>query len=234
MELFTDTVGRTAIPRFISRLPKLCPPGNNGFAGLTGNTKNLREENLKLRSVALAAGAAVALSALTGCATKSPPYSPSIANVSKLKAAGTAPVAIGAFSVKSDLPGAAAIGMRGSSMSSSIGSDYAAYLAEAIRLELELAGRLDPKSTLEISGTLLRNDLDASGISKGTAAVEGRFVVKRDGQVRFDKVKRGTAEWESSFAGAVALPRAAQNYPIVVQELLTALYADADFQSALR
>jgi len=189
---------------------------------------------LNFRSVALAAGAAVALSALTGCATKSPPYSPSIANVSTLKANGTAPVAVGAFSVKSDLPGAASLGMRGSTMSSSIGTDYAAYLGEAIRLELELAGRLDPKSRLDISGTLVRNDLDASGMSVGTAAVEGRFIVRRDGEVRFDKVKRGTAEWESSFAGAVALPRAAQNYPVVVQNLLTALYADADFQAALR
>lgn len=189
---------------------------------------------MQFRTAAIAAGAAVAIATLSGCAVKSPPYSVSIANVTKLKSETTTPVAVGAFTVKSDMKGATYLSMRGSTMSSSVGADYAAYLGEALRAELELSGRLDPKSTLEISGMLLRNHLDADGISKGDAAVQGRFVVRRDGQVRFDKVKESSREWESSFAGAVALPRAAQNYPLVVQDLLTALYADPEFQSALR
>jgi len=84
------------------------------------------------------------------------------------------------------------------------------------------------------TGLLTRNDLDSSGIVKGTGLIEAQFVVRRDGQVKFDKIKSASAEWESSFAGAVAIPKAAQNYPVMVQSLLAALYSDADLQSALR
>ena len=185
------------------------------------------------RTIAIVAGAAVSIAAMSGCAVKALPYTPSISTVSTLKANGTAPVRLGAFSVKAGTANADVISLRGNSMSSSIGTDYAAYLGEALRQEVELAGRLDPKANLEISGVLLRNELEA-GISTGTAAVEGQFVVRRNGEVRYDKVKRGSKEWESSFAGPVALPKAIQNYPLTVQALLTELYADPEFQAALR
>lgn len=119
-------------------------------------------------------------------------------------------------------------------MKPAAGADYAAYVADALRAELEMAQRLDPKATLEISGLLLKNDLDASGFSKGEAEIQAQFIVRRNGQVQFDKVKSANAEWESSFAGAVAIPRAAQNYPLLVQNLLSTLYADAEFLAAIR
>jgi hypothetical protein len=34
--------------------------------------------------------------------------------------------------------------------------------------------------------------------------------------------------------GNIAIPRAQQNYPVVIQRLLSALYADPDFLAALK
>jgi len=182
----------------------------------------------------MVACAAVAIAGISGCAVPAPAYSPSIANVSTLKNNGTAPVAVGGFSVKTGTPGASTLSVRGHPMSTAVGSDYAGYLAEALRSELELARRSDPKATIEITGVLTRNELDGDGILKGVGLIEAQFVVRREGQIKFDKVKSGSAEWESSFAGAIAIPKAVQNYPVMVQSLLAALYSDADFQAALR
>ena len=40
--------------------------------------------------------------------------------------------------------------------------------------------------------------------------------------------------WDSSFMGAVAIPKAQQQYPLIVQKLLTMIWTDADFQAALK
>jgi hypothetical protein len=189
---------------------------------------------MRTQRVAAYACAIWALAFMTGCAIVTPPYQPSIANVTTLKQAGSAGAAVGAFTVQAGIQGANSLGIRGSSMSSSVGGHYGDYLAEALKRELDLAQRLDPKSKVEISGVLLKNVLSAGGISRNDGEIEARIVVRRDGQVRYDKTQRATAEWESSFAGAVAIPKAQQQYPVVVQNLLAALYADTDFLAAIR
>ena len=188
---------------------------------------------MKFTSIAVIVGAAVCTLVMSGCAGVATPYSPSIANVSTLKANGNEPISIGAFTVQASLATATTLMVRASPMTSPVGKDYAAYVSDALRKEVELASRLNPGSKLEISGVLVGNEIDAA-IVKGTAAIQVQFVVRRDGVVRFDKVKRGAIEWESSFAGAVAIPKAGQSYPLVVQALLTSLYADPDFLAALR
>lgn len=64
--------------------------------------------------------------------------------------------------------------------------------------------------------------------------MEARFVVSKAGTVRYDQVKTIRYEWESSFAGAVAIPRAQQEYPNLVQRLLAILYTDQAFLDALQ
>lgn len=171
--------------------------------------------------------------AMAGCALKAPPYEASISNVSTLKRSTQTPVRLGEFDVAANAQGATAIGIRGGTMNSPTGASYAAYLAEALKTELEMAKRLNPSSSLEVMGTLLGTDIDA-GMSTGKGYIEARFVVKKDGSVKFDKSKRGEATWESSFVGAIAVPAAQKNYPQVVQNLLADLYADQDFQNALK
>ncbi len=186
-----------------------------------------------LRPLMLAAACAT-LALMTGCAMKAPAYQPSIDNVGLVKKGGTTPVAVGAFTVQTGAPGAASLSVRASSMTSPVGAHYGDYLAEALKQELDMARRLDPKANIEISGVLLKNVLSAGGFVRNDGEIEARFVVRRDGQIRFDKTKRAASEWESSFVGAVAIPKAQQQYPVIVQQLLAALYADADFQSAIR
>lgn len=170
---------------------------------------------------------------LSGCALQAQPYYPSVDNVSVLKRGGQSVARLGGFDVTSGAKGATSISLRASSMTSSVGGNYAAYLADALKQELQLAKRFDPVAAVEISGVLLGTDVDPA-IGTGTGFIEARIVVKKDGQVRYEKTKRGDAHWESSFAGAVAIPAAQKNYPVVVQRLLNALYSDVDFQNALK
>ena len=170
---------------------------------------------------------------LVGCASPAPRYQPLLDNVEIIKRA-SGPVALGAFTVKPGAANATSIGIRASSMVSSVGADYAAYLADALKQELELAGKLDPKSKVEISGVLLKNDITAAGMSTNSGEIEAAFVVKRDGVVKYQKSKRGELSWESSFAGAIAIPKAQQQYPLIVQELLAQLLADPEFTAALK
>ena len=186
-----------------------------------------------LRSVAFLLGA-LALVLLTGCAGPAPNYAPFIDNVEVLKKSGAAPVQTGTIAVVPTLKTANAIQLRANTMVSGVGNHYGDYIAAALRQELELARLYDPQSATEISGTLLQNDINSGGFSTNDGSIEVRFVVSRGGQIRFDRNKRITHQWESSFAGAVAIPLAANNYPVKVQKLIGQLFADPEFVQALR
>lgn len=176
----------------------------------------------------------VSAALLQGCAITAAQYSPAIDNVEVIKKAAAKPAAIGTFVVGAGLTSGSTISLRGNSMNSPVGQDYAAYLAEALRQELTLAGKLDPKSGIEISGALVKNDIAAGGFSTNSGEVEARFVVKINGVERYQSVKRAEASWESSFVGAIAIPKAQQQYPLLVQKLISQLFADAQFIAALR
>jgi hypothetical protein len=180
--------------------------------------------------VAVALGAAVLAA---GCSTTAPQYAASVDNIELIKAK-VPPSALGAFSVQSGATGATSIGLRGSNMVSPVGADYAVYLGEALRQELQLAGKLDPKSGIEIGGLLLKNDIAAGGISTNSGEVEARFTVRRGGQVRYEKTQRAASTWDSSFMGSVAIPLAMQKYPQLVQTLIRQLLSDAEFIAALQ
>lgn len=189
---------------------------------------------MSFRRIFLLAAALVATAAFTGCAVKANTYQPSIANVTKLKSSGTNAIALGEFTVQSGAIGGASITLRANSMSPPDTADYAGYIANALKAELDMAKRLDPKSDIQISGVLVKNDIAAGGLSTNSGEIQARFVVRRNGKVGFDKTERVTDDWESSFAAAIAIPKAQQQYPNLVQKLLGALYADADFQAAIR
>jgi hypothetical protein len=188
----------------------------------------------QLRRVALFTGIAVS-AFLVGCAGPAPNYAPSIDNVETLKKIqGSPAVKTGVISVAPGLQGGTSLQLRANTMTSPVGKNYGDYIAEALHQELELAKLYNPQSGVEISGTLLKNNIDAGGVSTNAGQIEARFVVTANGQVRFDKVKRIEKKWDSSFAGAVAIPLAANNYPVMVQSLVTALVTDPDFVKAIR
>lgn len=167
-----------------------------------------------------------------GCASPAPNYTPSIDNVEILKKSGGETIKTGPIGVTPGLPGANAISLRANSILSPVGAHYGDYLASALRQELELAKRYNPQSQLEVSGMLIKNNIDAGGISTNEGQIEARFVVKRANQVTYDKVKKAELQWPGSFAAAVAIPLAASNYPLMVQKLLNSLFSDPDFITA--
>jgi len=168
-----------------------------------------------------------------GCAIQAPPYQPSLDNVELLKKTAS-PTALGSFTVQAGGAGVVSIGLRAASMNSSVGADYAAYLASALSQELQLAGKLDPKSKVVITGLLLKNDISAAGLSTNSGEIEAQFAVINDGQERYRGTHRAEMSWESSILGAVAIPKAQQQYPLLVQKLLSRLMADSRFQAALK
>lgn len=151
----------------------------------------------------------------SGCSLMAPQYNPSIDNVQKLKDAGELSAKIGTFDSAKDPANANPISLRGSSLSSPYQASYAAYLAEALKQEMSLAGKYNAGASAEVSGVLLKNDLDSSGISLGVGDIQARFIVTAAGQIKYDQVKTARHDWESSFVGAIAIPRAQQEYRAV-------------------
>ena len=169
----------------------------------------------------------------SGCAMQAPRYQASLDNVEVAKKL-PAPVALGAFTVAANGAGVQSIGLRGSSMTSPVGANYAAYLADALQQELQLAGKIDAKSKVIITGVLVKNDIAAGGIATNSGEIEAEFVVTNDGKERFRGTKRAELSWDSSFIGAIAIPKAQQQYPLMVQKLLNQLFADPAFIAALQ
>lgn len=172
---------------------------------------------------------------LSGCTTVAPNFQPSMENVGALRNQRPAQVKVGAFAAGgADKEKVNQLTIRGGSFVSPYGESYVEYLREALRQELSMAGLLNENAVVEVSGVLMRNEFDASGISLAYAVIEAQLTVKNNGVVRFNKTKSIRHEWESAFAGMVAIPKAHQNYSIAVQKLLASFYADKDFQKALK
>jgi hypothetical protein len=178
-------------------------------------------------------GAAVILAALSGCSMTAPPYSPQMDDVIKLKNADVAPAKVSAFKDAASKDNANPISLRGSQLHSPYSDTYSAYLAEALKQELTLAGKYSDTSTTEVSGTLQKNDLDTA-MKEGKGTIEARFVVTKQGQVAYDQVKSAQTTWPSSFVGAIAIPAATQAYPTLVQKLMATLFSDPAFLGALK
>jgi hypothetical protein len=170
----------------------------------------------------------------TGCSLMAPQYTGSIDNVQKLKSGSLQPVKVGEFVATPGNGNANPISIRGSSMTSPYESSYAKYVAEALKIELGLANKNAATSDFELSGELLKNDLNTGGGTMAYGDIEARFIVKKSGAIRYDQVKTINHQWPNSFVGAVAIPRATQEYSNLVQKLLAALYEDPLFQESTK
>ena len=172
---------------------------------------------------------------VTGCSTIAPKYNTDFNNISQLRREKLNPVRVGVVT-KETATGSSSdvdkLDIRGGSYVSPYGS-YTAYLAEALKQELDDARLLDPMSQIEVSAVLLRNELN-TGLSTAEAEIEARFIVRIAGTIKFDKIKGARHTWESHFVGAIAIPKAQQNYPIVIQKLVGQLFSDPEFISALK
>ena len=171
---------------------------------------------------------------VSGCSMMAPRYTASLENVQKLKDAAIQPTKVGNIDSTPGKGNANPISLRGSSLASPYEGSYAKYLAEAVKQELSLAGKLAPDAKIEVSGSLQQNDINIPAIGSGNGDLAARFVVTRNGETRYDQVKSLHDSWDSSLVGAIAIPRAQGRYPIMVQKLLAELYSDPAFVQALK
>ncbi|PFH11653.1 TonB family protein [Collimonas sp. PA-H2] len=177
-------------------------------------------------------GIGAVLLALTGCAAVAPNYQPTNDNVRTLQALPGGKVAVGQFTAKDK--SLESLSIRAGSYNSPYNGSYAEYLKAALRAELEGSGKFDAASPVVVTGQLLENSLDGASFTTGTAKISARFVVTQSGAKTFDKVVAGASQWESSVIGMVAIPAARANYIDTIRKLLANLFADRDFQTALR
>jgi len=172
-------------------------------------------------------------SVLSACSMLAPKAAVSVQQTQTLRDSGAAPVKVGTFTSQGADAHDQSISIRGSGMASPYGS-YAKYLEEAIRLQLKEAGLFDEASKAEVSGTLIKNDINAAGFVTASGDISARFQVRRGEKVVYDKIKDAHVEWGSNFLGAIAIPRAQEAYPGLVSTLLGALFGDAEFLSSLK
>lgn len=173
---------------------------------------------------------------LAACVGQSAPaYAPSAATTAALSASGVGKANVGPIA---DGPDARAnpreLSIRHRPFTSPYDNSFATYVRTALRLELSQAGAYDPASRIVVTGTLLANDLDATGVNIGTADMTVRFVVSRAGRQVYDRTITRHHEWESAFGAIVAIPAAMREYGAMVQLLLRDLLTDPAFIAATK
>src|SRR5579859_3204173 len=156
---------------------------------------------------------------LAGCSTvPAPVYTPPINNTETLLKHQGDKLSVGTVDAASGVPNSK-LSVRASALTGTgPNHTFTAYLQDALTTELTAAGRFDRQAPMRIDAVLTRNELDSSGFSKGVANLGARFVVVRDGRAIYDKTFDVQHEWESSFIGGIAIPRAIENYPTAVQK----------------
>jgi hypothetical protein len=169
--------------------------------------------------------------ALSACATTAPSYTPSLATSEKLEELALRKMRAGEFS--SATPDVERLTIRGGAFGAPDGSSFADYLRKALQKELEMSGLWDESSSTIISGVLQENHLDASGANIGVADLSAEFFVTVGSLEVYRTTHSIHHEWDSSFAGAVAIPRAHDNYVIAVRKLLLQLFDDPKFVRAV-
>lgn len=169
------------------------------------------------------------ISLLGGCASfEAPSYSPDYQSIDVLKAKSLNTLSLGEFSPLDSKASVNRISLRAASFKAKQGT-FTEYLKDALQADLTEIGIYSADSSLVISATLLENDLDISGFSKGYGVMKVRLEIKRGDQSLFNKVYDANTEFESSFAAAVAVPKAQIEYPVLVKTLLAKVYIDQEF-----
>ncbi|MFI4934499.1 MAG: hypothetical protein ACHP7N_07770 [Caulobacterales bacterium] len=179
--------------------------------------------------------AVLASLALAACAEPAlAPPEASLDNIQAIRAANLAPMSVGDFAPAAGRPTEMdkSIAVRAGTQAAPEGS-YAKYLGDTLSAELKGAGKLDPSSTLIVSGVVTETHVD-SAMPTATAALGAKFTLVQGGKVVFEKTLRVDASWSSDFMGAVAIPDAFNHYSGLFPKLANALFADPDFQAAAK
>jgi hypothetical protein len=178
--------------------------------------------------------AGLALVFMSACAPlMAPPYSADFAALDKLKRQANDKVAVGTVQPRDSAAPVNKISLRAASLVSASGS-FAQYLEDALISDLREIAIYDAKADVRIDAVLVKNNIDIGGFSTGTGDIAVDVTVSRTGKNLLTKRYAATTSFESSFAGAVAIPKAQSEYGTLVRTLLSQVYADADFVNAIK
>lgn len=170
----------------------------------------------------------------SGCASfTAPTYSPHYETIDRLKKINIEKMSVGEVQPRDPKASVNNITLRGAMLISPSGT-FANYLENAIRSDLMEIGLYDPTSSTRVDATILKNDIDVSGLSTGYGAMEVKLTINKKGAIVFDKVYWENTQFESSFAGAVAIPKGQNEYPNLVRALLQKVYVDPAFIEAVK
>jgi hypothetical protein len=178
--------------------------------------------------------ACAAVGALSGCAALvAPPYSPDYQSLDALKKTPLEKVAVAPVQPRDASAPVNRITLRGATLASPKGT-FAQYLEDALVQDLREISAFDPAAGLRIDATVLKNTMDVSGFSTGSGQMEVDLSVKRGATTLHRKTYQASTSFESSFAGAVAIPKGQLEYANLVRALLSKVYADPQFINALK
>ena len=153
--------------------------------------------------------------------------------VEKARASRLAPINVGSFKPDPKL-GAEndrGINVRSNTLSSPVEGSFAQYLRETLIVDLKASGLYDANSPATLSGFLTESLLDV-GIETGQSNLGARFVLSNGGKILYDKELKATANWPSSFVGAIAIPQGINQYADLYHKLVGMLFDDPDYQKA--
>ena len=109
------------------------------------------------------------------------------------------------------------------------------YLKAALQNELDARGLSDPRADKVLDVIFLENSFGESpGFSTAKANVRARFTVYQGALSLYDREQCADTEFESSILYPVMMSRLKTAYPRLYRQLFDALFADPDFQAALR
>ena len=175
----------------------------------------------------------IVLAALTGCASLvAPPYSTDYEALERLKKPSLEKLAVGKFQPTDSAAPVNRVTLRGTRLNSPSGS-FPKYLEDALISDLRDVSLYDSNSQLRIDALVLKNDIDISGVSVGTGVMEVEIAIERSGKPRLKKVYKTDIQFDSSFAGAVAIPKGQTSYGALVRTLLAQVYSDTEFINAI-
>ena len=170
----------------------------------------------------------------SGCAQLVVPnYSADFSAVDALKRAPLQKASVGTVQPVDPAAKVNRLSLRGAGLGTPDGT-FSAYLGRAITADLKDAALYDAQSPRHIDLVLLQNEIDVSGFSEGKGQIEVDLSLVNGSTTLLRKTYAATTRFDSSFAGAVAIPKGQSEYPNVVRSLLSTIYRDPAFIKAMQ
>lgn len=188
----------------------------------------------KLTYLAACSGVVVIALWVAGCAQSLPNHEPTMQSLRVLRGSTLPAMQVGQFALAPGKPASMdrSVTLRSVTIHSPDGNSFAQYLGKTVETDLRAAGKLDPRSPFVIKG-LLTDSGAGAGIGTGEASLAATFSVLKDDREIFHKDISVSAQWDSSFIGAVAIPAAINQYFALYEKLASQFFADKDFVAAV-